>query len=293
MSDSALPTDPPVVVVVPTFNASSFIADQLQALVHQETSIDWHLVIVDAGSSDDTIAVVTDILNRSAIRWRLVRLDQPAGVNAGLNEGIRATGSGTILIAEHDDIAGFGWISSLVAHLERWSLVGTPEELARLNSRAVINSRRRYPEDVRIRIPIANTTGMGLRRELWDALGGFDETYRYGGNDLEFCFRAYQSGQPVHIVDDAVMHYRLRSECSAAYRQGRAYGLSFVRLYEQFGPVYVERRQIRTAAKEVLRLGWWALRALRDKDYRLLVAYRGGLQIGQLEGSLRRRCWFP
>ena len=134
--------------------------------------------------------------------------------------------------------------------------------------------------------------GWASAGELWERLGGFDPTYRYGGNDAEFCFRANMAGHTARRVDGAIVDYRIRTESGAAFKQARGYGMSAARLFAEFGPAYLQRRPLRTVVKEVARLSWWGLRAVRHPYYRGLFAYRGGLQVGYLLGSIRYRTWF-
>ena len=290
-SPGAVHSDPPVAVVLPTYNGAAYVRAQLDALLGQRCDTEWHLIVVDAGSSDSTVDVISST-PLGTVASRVIRLAGAPGVNAGLNAGIAATTSPLILIAEQDDVVGVGWMQAIVEALRSQWLVGSVMELAQLNPDHVVGSRRGFPEDVGFKVPRANATGMGLRRELWDLLHGFDESYRYGGNDLEFCFRAHQANHAMH-VSGAVVHYRVRTDVAAAFAQGRAYGVSTVRLFREFGPAYVERRRLRRVVKEVARLAWWSLKSIRDRSYRMRLAYRGGLQLGYLEGSLRYRRWFP
>ncbi len=284
--------EPPVVVVLPTLNGAAFIGEQLAALFDQTCSVPWQLVVVDGGSTDDTVAVV-ESFRPTPVPMRVVRLNGAPGVNAGVNAGVAASRSRLVLIAEHDDVVGAGWLEALVEALAAHWIVGTPIDKSLLNESIVLGSRKKFAEDVVLLVPIADSTGMGFRRELWDRLGGFDESYRYGGNDAEFCFRAHAAGHAVHLVDGVVMHYRLRDEVAATFGQARAYGVSTVRLFREFGPGYFDRRSARCVSKELLRLGWWMVRGVVDRSYRLRFAYRGGLQFGYIEGSLRYRRWFP
>lgn len=284
--------DPLVAVIVPTLNGARWIGEQLDALFLQETDADWHLVVVDGGSTDGTLDVV-ESRRPTPVPMSIIRLEGAPGVNAGLNAGIASTDSPLILIAEHDDVVAPGWMKAVLAELEVTPVVGAHMELALLNSPEVIGSRRRLPEDPKLGVPVAVATGLGLRREVWESLGGFDPTYRYGGNDIDFCFRAHQAGYEVALADAALVHYRVRPDPSAAFRQARSYGGSSVRLYMEHGPAYLRRRTARQVCREISRLGWWAVRSITDPSYRMRLAFRGGLQLGYLEGSVKYRRWFP
>ena len=292
-ADCGHPCPCDVTVVLPTLNGEDFIEEQLQALLDQVTTYSWELVVVDSGSTDDTLGIVESRSQR-LVPQRLVRLPAARGVSAAINAGISASSSPLVLIAEHDDVVAPGWIQALGDALQDHEFVCSQMERFRLNDDRTSGSRRHFPkQDPRFMVPIGNATGMGFRRRLWDALDGFDESYRFGGNDLEFIFRAHRLGHELHPVPGAVVHYRARATPQGAFTQARSYGLGIVRVYREHGKKYIRRRRLQDVAWEYGRLGWWIVRSMTSASYRMRLAFRGGLQVGFLEGSLRFRKFFP
>ncbi len=53
-----------------------------------------------------------------------------------------------------------------------------------------------------------SSAGMLVRRDVWEALDGFDPTLPLFRDDLDFCWRAHQMGERVLIATDAVIHHR-------------------------------------------------------------------------------------
>ena len=63
--------------------------------------------------------------------------------------------------------------------------------------------------------PVPAVTGacLAIRRDVWDDLGGFDESYRNGYEDVDLCLRARQDGHEVALVAESqVVHFESRSE---------------------------------------------------------------------------------
>jgi GT2 family glycosyltransferase len=60
------------------------------------------------------------------------------------------------------------------------------------------------------------SAGMLVRRDVWDALGGFDAGLRLFRDDLDFCWRVQAAGYRVQVVTDAVVYHR---ELSARRRR--------------------------------------------------------------------------
>jgi len=64
---------------------------------------------------------------------------------------------------------------------------------------------------------------MGLTREAWEAMGGFDESLHYV-EDMDIAWRAGEMGLTVEVVSDAVVDYTLRSpitEMRQRFRWGK------------------------------------------------------------------------
>lgn len=53
-------TDPRVTIAIPTFNGEEFLRDQLEAIQRQVALFDFETVIVDSGSTDATLAIISD-----------------------------------------------------------------------------------------------------------------------------------------------------------------------------------------------------------------------------------------
>jgi GT2 family glycosyltransferase/uncharacterized membrane protein YgcG len=60
------------------------------------------------------------------------------------------------------------------------------------------------------------SAGMLVRRDIWDALGGFDTELKLFRDDLDFCWRVQAAGYRVQVVTDAVLYHR---ELSARRRR--------------------------------------------------------------------------
>ena len=57
-------------------------------------------------------------------------------------------------------------------------------------------------------LPFAATANLGFRRELFDAIGGFDNSLRRA-SDVDFAWRAALAGARLEAVPEAVVAYRL------------------------------------------------------------------------------------
>jgi glycosyltransferase involved in cell wall biosynthesis len=92
-----LNNDPLVSVVIPTYNCAGFIGGAIQSVLDQ-TRDDFEIIVIDDGSTDDTVEVV----GQFAERIRYLR-QANRGVAAARNYGIRSAGGRIIGFLDADD----------------------------------------------------------------------------------------------------------------------------------------------------------------------------------------------
>ncbi len=79
-----------VSIILPTYNRADYIRSALDS-VFSQTFRNWELVIIDDGSTDDTVAVINEYDDS-----RIVYLYQEnRGVSAARNHGIEKAGGNT------------------------------------------------------------------------------------------------------------------------------------------------------------------------------------------------------
>ncbi|MDX1532446.1 MAG: glycosyltransferase family 2 protein, partial [Rhodothermales bacterium] len=136
-------------------------------------------------------------------------------------------------------------------------------------------------------LPHAGGGGLGVRRTLHQALGGFDEALP-ALEDTDYCWRAQLAGTELAFAGGAVVHIRFRGGLGASFRQLHRYGRYNVLLYTR----YRDRGMPRLGpAPGLLR---WA-KLLATSPAVLLAARRTawvsqlGWRLGRLDGCLRYR----
>jgi GT2 family glycosyltransferase len=84
------------------------------------------------------------------------------------------------------------------------------------------------------------TYGLGgntaMRREVWEAVGGYDETFPAGAEEIDFAWRAWDLGYRFVYVPDALLHYRIRTDLKGVLRQQYNSGRGTATLYAKFRP---------------------------------------------------------
>lgn len=91
-----------VSVITPLYNAKDYIKGAIQS-VQEQSYTNWEMVIIDDGSTDDSIAIVEEIQKKDE-RIRLIFNDGNQGVASARNHGIRVAKGRYIAFLDSDDL---------------------------------------------------------------------------------------------------------------------------------------------------------------------------------------------
>lgn len=183
-SQAAPPPPPPplrggplVSVIVPTFNRAQLVERAARSVLEQ-TYADVELLVVDDGSTDDTSLRLAALSDR-----RLRVIGQPnGGVARARNRGLAEARGRYIAFLDSDDWWRPEKLSHQVAALEAApSRAGLCHTAVEIRSDAAFIERRPATAQGRVFEPLllnnnvhAPTSSGVIRREVFDAVGGFD-----------------------------------------------------------------------------------------------------------------------
>jgi len=189
----------PISVIIPVYNGARFIAEALRD-VHEQAYPALEVVIVDDGSTDELDAALAQI----GLPFRLIRQDN-SGPAAARNAGIAAASGEWIAFQDVDDLWTPGTLHRLAKHLILHPNVPVVHGgIATLYPSSEADEWIIAPSNADA-FPF--TIGAGLyRRSIFDQVGGFDESLRYG-EDIEW-FARLRLEHPSVMIPDVVVHRR-------------------------------------------------------------------------------------
>ena len=280
-----------VTVVIPVRDGAPTLPDQLQALERQDYKGEWELVVADNGSRDGS----GDIARGWAptLPLRVVDASARRGLSFALNTAWRAARGELVATCDADDIVSDGWLRALVGAATDADIVGGAFEYRRLNDPTVrawnVQWRGTGPWITLDYMPFFTSGNVAIWRDILEELGGFNEHYVIGGNDVELSWRAGLSAYRFRFEPGAVVHYRYRQDLRGLALQAYRYGRSEPHLYRDFREHGMPRVP---AGRTAMALTWLVLaaplaavlRRVRGRWVRI-AAHRAG----RLAGSLRHR----
>jgi glycosyltransferase involved in cell wall biosynthesis len=280
-------------VVIPARDVASTLAAQLDALRAQDWDGEWEIVVVDNKSVDRTASIVREHAEHDP-RVRLVAAAERDGLCYARATGVEAAAADRIAICDGDDVVAAGWLRAMAEGLHEHRVVTGPLEVDRLNPAWLADTRGR-PSPTRCAswfglFPLVSGGNLGLWREVWQAVGPFDERF-LGAEDAEWSLRLFLADVHVHFAAGAVVHYRYRDSARVLWRQGNTYGFTRPQL---------RRRVVDAGLPPPSRVaGWrsWAwlvahLPGLARATGRARWSWVAGVRVGHLRGSARARTVF-
>lgn len=252
-----------VSAIIPFRDEASLLASCYRAFVTSPGPVDFELVLVDNGSSQPETEVVLEELGRD----RRVRvLEHPGAFNwSTINNEAAGLSLGDILLFLNNDVEARspGWLAQLVAQAERAPIgaVGArllyPDGSLQHGGMAVgtgygaLHTQQGLPGrepgylgGAVLTRNCSSVTGACLvsRREVFEAVGGFDESLPTAFGDVDYCLKVREGGW--RVVYDAVAEL-VHHESKSRGRSGDAPGAEefrrrWARLLEAGDPYYNE-----------------------------------------------------
>lgn len=283
-------------VVMPAYNAAATIAEQLQALASQRWSSAWEVVVVNNRSSDDTVTVARQFADRLPT-LRIVDAGERQGAAYAMNTGVRAAASEHVAFCDADDVVGEGWVAAMGEGLQRHPFVSGPLETERLNTSPLTRHGPNAQQDgiqaytTPPFLPHAGAGNMGVRRGVFDSVGGFDESFR-ACFETDFCWKLQLRGVRLTPLRDAVVHVRQRDHAGALLRQAQIYAEYNVALYKRYRPLGMPKLGMKNGLAAWIGLA----RHVTDvahAEHRARYLWDLGWRIGRLKGCVKYRVLAP
>jgi glycosyltransferase involved in cell wall biosynthesis len=281
-----------VSLIVPARNAARTLTQQLDAISEQDYAGSFELIVAVNGGRDGTAEVADRWIRQSGL-GQVVDASARQGPGYARNRGAAAARGDFLAFCDADDVVSGGWLRALVAGSEQADIVAGRHSTDLLNEPLVRSCQSVWPPDRPLHdfLPIASGSNCAVWRDVFDALGGFDEQSATS-EDVSFSWRAQLTGFHLSVAEGALVHKRFRTSRLAIAPQYFRYGIGDAWLYSRFGSAGMPRRNVREAIREWLAIarGLPSLAGTPGRWGRVLQM--AALACGRITGSVRYRARF-
>lgn len=288
----------PISVIIPAYNAASWIAATIES-VHAQTLAPAELIVVDNGSTDETVAIATQM-------GATVLHEAQRGAAAARNAGLRAATSEWVALLDADDY----WLPDKLS--AQWKLVQQFSDLRLVTTNYFFdndgkrgNSAYEIPSSgfeqlpktpltptaVRVTLPDLsaqlalgnswlglNSSAVFFRREDALAIGGYDPTF-LRLEDMEFFARLLPTLGSIALMTTPLVAYRWHGANS-----------TFSKLHMAESHVRLRENILATPTHYVPLADTWA-RTTLPRWYRQLALAQLRTRQGRTARDALRRSW--
>lgn len=200
---------PLISIITPCYNQGQFLKETVASVINQ-SYLNWEMIIVDDGSTDDTAVIANECKEQDSRITFMSQTNQ--GVSVARNNGVKVSKGKYILPLDGDDTIETNYIQRAVEYLEEH-----PECIV-FYCLANKFGKENGPWDVMYTDYKSLLLGNAIfcssifRRTDFDRIGGYDESFVFGYEDWEFYIRLLAIGGYVYQDKARMFNYRIKDK---------------------------------------------------------------------------------
>jgi glycosyltransferase involved in cell wall biosynthesis len=203
-------------VIIPVYNNAKGLKDVLNSVVKQNFPKDlFEIIVVDNGSTDDTLSVIEKFNDRYPDLVKMVKEDNIQSSYAARNKGIRSSHAEFFAFIDSDCVALNNWLKEGLRILEKEvaDLAGgnieftfTPKKSAGEMYDSITNMQ--ISDNIQER-KVAKTANLFVKSYVFEKIGLFPEDVKSGG-DVQWTKRATDRDFKLIFAEKAVVKHPAR-----------------------------------------------------------------------------------
>lgn len=212
-----------VSVIVTNYNGKKYLKSCFDSLLKQ-TYLNLELILSDDGSNDGSV----DLVRRDYPQVKISINEKNSGLSVTSNNGAGLAKGDYLLFYNNDTVSFPDFISSLVTAIEKDTLNGVaypfqlpyyeeqdlkcPKKHANYFSACGVDIFGNPCPALSMEKMFYPDAAIFIKREIFDAVGGFDPKFFLYGEDVDICWRVHLLGYKIAYVPHA--KFRHDSRCS-------------------------------------------------------------------------------
>ncbi len=218
-------------IVVPVFNRPDEIKELLESLT-QQTYKDFEVIIVEDGSEVDCREVVEQYKDKLDIKYFYKKNERPA---IARNYGVARAQGEYVIFVDSDVIVPPEYLEIVNRELDADPVdaYGGPDAAAPdFNSlqKAISYSMTAFLTSGKIRSGqkidryYPRSFNMGVKRQVFNEIGGFPVTRMWPGEDMVFAIEIIRRGYKTKLIPEAFVYHKRRNTIKSFFRQVLRFG---------------------------------------------------------------------
>ncbi|MBI4948368.1 glycosyltransferase family 2 protein [Candidatus Berkelbacteria bacterium] len=212
-----LESEPLISIIIPTKNHVDTLRTCISSITNRSTYQNLEIIVVDTGSKEDIVFDYYKSL--SDPRIKIINWNRPFNYSAVNNFAAERCGGEYLIFLNNDtEVITAGWIEYLLEYCQQKDIGAVGAKLLypdnTLQHAGVIigiggvagHSHKHLPENFggyfgRLSYPInvsaVTAACLMIKRELFQKIGGFDESYPLAFNDVDLCMKITEQNQQI------------------------------------------------------------------------------------------------
>jgi GT2 family glycosyltransferase len=204
-------------IIIPTYNNGRFIPRLIDSL-HAQTCKNFQVIFVDDGSTDDTVNIIKSHVPLGWVNYfRMVDGNGDAGYGWCCNVGARAANGDFFLFLNPDVWLDKSCLGALCCHGPNGVIFCRELGYSDSDSRTqiingidlfggMVESKSDFPRHV-----FCAGYFIGINKELFSSIGGFDKNFFLTSEELDICWRAILCNSDIKFANGAIIHHTARA----------------------------------------------------------------------------------
>ncbi|MCF0174303.1 MAG: glycosyltransferase family 2 protein [Bacteroidales bacterium] len=218
-----------IVVAILNWNGEKFLRRFLGNVYSSLEGLDAQLVVADNGSTDGSV----DYVRQEFPNVRLILFDQNYGFTGGYNRALKEIDAEYVTLLNSDIEVDPDWLAPIIRYMdEHPDCAGCQPKILQFDHRDTFEyagaaggllDRYGFPfcrgriidklekdhgqYDEPATIFWASGAALTVRKSVWDALGGLDDSFFAHQEEVDWCWRAQLAGYELHYIPDSKVYH--------------------------------------------------------------------------------------
>ena len=208
--------------ITATYNGLDYTRAFLDSFAATVPPGNWEYILVDDGSRDGT----RDFLATLQPPFKVMLNESNGGFAYSNNRGAAAATGDTLVFLNNDLILSPGWLEPMLEAFQRFEQLGAVGNI-QLNARSGLvdhagiffdltgrpaharKNRRRRPQEEYTFWNAVTAACFAMPRPLFQQLGGFDEGFVNGSEDVDLCVRIRQASHSIVVANQSIIRHHV------------------------------------------------------------------------------------